>query len=362
MTLDVKFDIARDDFNLKVDFSIPANGVTALFGPSGCGKTTLLRAIAGLHRSGGATLKLRGNIWQDQHVFLEPHRRELGYVFQEPSLFAHLNIQKNLEYGLSRSNRRDQKFSFDQVVDFLGITHLLNRKPQALSGGERQRVAIGRAILSAPQILLMDEPLAALDKFAKHEIMPYLEKLQAELAIPMLYVSHDMNEIERLADRMVLMKMGQIQAIGPLDELLADPQLPLSQMPDAASVLTGELVAHDRQYGLATFMVSGVEFLVPDMTGKIGATSRLRIAASDVALTRQRTPQGSSILNAPKARIIDAQPFGDYQMSVFLRLGENGNGAPLLSRITRKSWERLALQKGDRLHALIKSVALTGTA
>jgi molybdate transport system ATP-binding protein len=360
MTIEIKLDISRNGFELKTDFTIPAHGITAVFGPSGCGKTTLLRAIAGLEKSTRGVLKIAGQRWQDTDLFLPPHRRRLGYVFQEASLFAHLNVEKNLLFGFKRTPTSPSKLSFGQTIEFLGLAPLLARHANELSGGERQRVAIGRALLSDPQILLMDEPLAALDRYSKNDIMPYLEQLHDQLAIPVLYVSHDMNEVERLADRMVLMEKGKVQAIGTLETLLSDPDLPLSQMPDAASVLTGTLIARDIQYGLATLDVDGSQFFVPNIKADIGSRHRLRIAASDVALAHRRAPKGSSILNGPTARIMDTKPFGDYQKSVFLRLGENGDGANLLSRITRKSWDKLGLKTGDRVHALVKSVALTG--
>ncbi len=368
MSIEARFNIKRGDFSLNADFCIPSNGVTALFGPSGCGKTTLLRAIAGLEREkNGGYLKVRGNIWQDEGCFLAPHKRAIGYVFQEPSLFAHLDIRRNLEYGSKRLKAGAARISFEQVAAFLGIGHLLARRPHNLSGGERQRVAIGRALLSAPQVLLMDEPLAALDRMAKDEIMPYLERLHDELAIPVIYVSHDMSEIERIADNMVLMQTkggkggaqkSSVRITAKLEDLLSDPELPLAKMPDAASVLTGEMVEYDGKYGLAKFRVGDAEFLVLGISGKIGSRHRLRISASDVALAPAHRPESTSILNCPAARIIELQPFSDYQVSVFLRLGESGEGAPLLARITRKSLERLKLQPGDKVHALIKTVAM----
>jgi molybdate transport system ATP-binding protein len=204
----------------------------------------------------------------------------------------------------------------------------------------------------------MDEPLSALDRFAKDEILPYLERLRDELAIPVLYVSHDLSEVERLADRLVLMEAGRVRAAGPLAELLADPALPLARLPDASSLLAGKVAGHDERYGLALLVVSGVEFQVPGRVGDIGATRRLRIHASDVALCRPPAPVGSSILNAPVAVIDNAVPHGEHRMTVFLRLGPAGGGAPLLARITRKSWETLGLRPGDVVHALVKSVAL----
>ncbi len=345
-------------FDLDVAFSTPMRGVTALFGASGCGKTTVLRCIAGLEHLPDGFFSLGGKVWQDKGRFTPVHKRPLGYVSQNANLFPHLSVRANLLFGHRRRARKSAPLALDEVVELLALGELLHRSPRRLSGGERQRVAMGRALLSAPEILLMDEPLAALDRFAKSEIMPFLERLHAELELPVLYVSHDLSEIEHLADHMVLLDKGSVKASGPLFELLASPELPLARMPDAASVLEGEITAYDETYGLTSVQISGVELLLPGRAGETGARQRLRINASDVALCRTRAPEGSSILNGPPVRIIEARQTGPHQMTVFLSLGEGESGAPLLSRITRKSWDRLAFEKGELVHALIKSVAL----
>lgn len=357
-TVQARFKGTQGAFTLDVDFSVPSKGVTALFGPSGCGKTMVLRCIAGLQHMPVGHLIIHGEVWQDEQHFLPTHKRPIGYVFQEASLFPHLSVAANLAFGQKRNTNQAKSLAFEEIVDLLSLTALLERSPRKLSGGERQRVAIGRALLSGPEILLMDEPLAALDRFSKNDILPYLERLHDELAIPVIYVSHDIAEVERLADHMVLMENGKVLANGPLGELLSNSSLPLARMPEAASVVTGKVVAVEAEYGLSTLHVSGGELIVPGKAGPVGSTQRLRISASDVALARSRASEGSSILNGPLARITDAMENGPYQMTVFLRLGPDGTGASILSRITRKSWDRLELKKGETVHALIKSVAL----
>ena len=354
-----RFKGTTGSFNLDVDFNFPAEGVSALYGPSGCGKTTVLRCMAGLTRLHTGALTINGRVWQDEHTFLPVHERPIGYVFQEPSLFPHLSVAGNLGFGQKRSTKGTGSLGFDMVVELLALGELLKRSPLKLSRGERQRVAIGRALLCDPEILLMDEPLNALDQASKNDILPFLLRLHNELSIPILYVSHELREIEHLADQMILMERGRILANGPLDELLADPALPLSRKPDAASILNGVVKNHDADYGLSTLALSGVELIVPSNVGEIGSSLRLRIMASDVALARDHAPKGTSILNGPLARIHDVRENGPYGMTVFLKLGSEASGASLLSRITRKSWDRLELKKGDQVHALIKSVALT---
>ena len=230
--IDVAFKGTLGTFSLDAQFSAPAKGVTAIFGPSGCGKTTVARCIAGLKRLTNGSCAVDGEIWQDHLTFRPPHLRPIGYVFQEASLFPHLSIRRNLLYGAPKPE--PAPIGFDEVVELLGVAHLLERAPSHLSGGERQRVAIGRALLSQPKLLVMDEPLAALDRAAKGEILPFLERLHEKLALPMIYISHDMAEIERFADHLVLMERGIVTAAGPLAVLQSNPALPLAASRDAA--------------------------------------------------------------------------------------------------------------------------------
>ncbi len=351
------------DFTLDVAFEAPARGVTALFGPSGCGKTTVLRAIAGLARFEDGAFALGTDVWQSGAEFRPVHRRPIGYVFQEASLFPHLSVRRNLDYGRRRSLRAGatETFRFADVVDLLGLARLLDRSPGTLSGGERQRVALGRALLSQPKLLLMDEPLSALDRFAKDEILPYFERLRDELGLPTLYVSHDISEVERLADRMVLMASGRVTAVGPLAEIEARPDLPLARMPEAAVVLAAEVVAHDPTYDLTTLAVSGALLTAPGRFGPVGSQRRARVIGSDVALVRD-PPTASSILNCPPARILEATPHGAGMMTVVLALGAEGAGARILARITRRSWDQLGLAAGQPIYAQIKGVALVSGA
>ncbi len=341
-------------FALDIAFAAPEQGITALFGPSGCGKTTTLRCVAGLERLPGR-LAFGGEIWQDTGVFLPPHKRPVGYVFQEASLFPHLSVTGNLRYGLRRA--ADRGVAFDEVVDLLGLARLLERAPARLSGGERQRVAIGRALLSQPRLLLMDEPLAALDRDSKDEILPYLERLHDVLAIPVLYVSHDLAEVERLADHLVLLEAGRVRAAGPLAALIADPDLPLARRAGVAAVLEGRVVAVDAEFGLARVAVAGGELLAPEAAGPVGARRRLRVKAEDVSLCRVR-PEATSILNVLPARVVGILEGEGKQATVLLGLGEAGDGARLLARISARSRASLALRTGDPVFAQIKGVAL----
>jgi molybdate transport system ATP-binding protein len=348
-------------FALDTAFEVPGSGVTALFGPSGCGKTTVLRCMAGLARLDHGYLAVNGDIWQDGRHFTSPHRRPIGYVFQEASLFPHLSVRNNLLYGLRRARMAQPSIGFDDVVELLGIGRLFDRRPTQLSGGERQRVAVGRALLSQPRLLLMDEPLSALDRFSKDDILPYLERLHATLSIPVMYVSHDIAEVERLADTLVLMKDGRVEAAGPLPAVLADPALPFARMPEAASVLEARVENVDADYGLTEVSVSGGRLLVPGNLGSRGARRRVRVLSSDVSLGRQMSVD-TTILNALPARIISGVPTAGHQMTVFLALGTDGGGAPLLARISRKSWDALAFKPDEAIVARVKAVALTDQA
>lgn len=348
-----------DRFVLDAAFTVPASGVTALFGQSGSGKTTVLRCMAGLIRLDEGRCAVAGDIWQDGKAFRPTFKRPVGYVFQEASLFPHLSVTGNLLFA-TRGRRPappSDPIGFGQVVALLGLDRLLERSPRHLSGGERQRVAIGRALLSQPRLLLMDEPLSALDQLSKEEILPYLESLHRSLSIPVLYVSHDLAEIERLADTLVLMERGRVRGTGPIATMLADPDLPLLHMPRPSAVLDGTVELHDPNYRISTVGVPGGQLLVSGRIGEPGQSCRLRIPATDVSLGRQ-LPLDTSILNALPAKILGAEGSADGQMTVRLALGEDGSGAPILSRISRLSWDRLQLRTGETVIARIKAVAL----
>ena len=334
-------------------------GVTALFGPSGCGKTTVLRCVAGLQTLRDGYLSIGDEVWQDGASFRPPHERSVGYVFQEASLFPHLSVRGNLLYGHRRTLRRGtpEGARLDEVVALLGMEGLLERSPLRLSGGERQRVAIGRALLSQPRLLLMDEPLAGLDRLSKDEILPYLEALHSTLSIPILYVSHDLAEVERLADHLVLIETGRVIACGPLEELQADPELPVARLPEAAVALIATVTRYDAEYGLTTLSIDGGTLIAPGHYGAPGTLQRVRIGASDVSLARQH-PGPSTILNVLPARVAAAVPQDAAQANVVVRLGKAGEGARLLARVTRKSWEALGAAPGDLVHVQVKSVAL----
>lgn len=354
--IDIAFRGKVGGFSLDAALCVPATGVTALFGPSGCGKTTILRCIAGLHRMGDGRCVVDGDVWQSGAIFRPAYRRPVGYVFQEASLFAHLSVRRNLLYG-APSRSVDHVIGLDEVVALLGLGALLGRAPAKLSGGERQRVAIGRALLSQPRLLLMDEPLSALDRATKDEILPFLERLGAALALPMIYVSHDMAEVERLADHLVLIDHGRVLAAGKLAALQSDTALPLVRAREAAVSLDAVVAGHDAEYGMAILDVPGGRFLVPSPMLQAGAARRLRIMAQDVSLTRD-APRASSITNVLKARILDATMLGPNELAVVLGLGFDGTGARLLARVTRRSWEMLDLADGVELYVQIKGVAL----
>lgn len=344
-------------FTLDASFEVPATGVTALFGPSGCGKSTVLRCLAGLQHLPGSFCAVNGDVWQDRKIFREPYQRSIGYVFQEASLFQHLSVRRNLLYGAPRDGSESGSIPFDEVIDLLGLGALLDRSSHHLSGGERQRVAIGRALLSQPKLLLMDEPLSALDGLTKDEILPFLERLHQRLSLPVIYVSHDMTEVERLADHLILMQAGSVLAAGPLGVLQSDPSLPLAIGRDAAVNFDATAGSYDAAYGILTLQIDGGHLLVPAPPVAAGEGRRLRIAASDVSLARE-AQQASSILNALPARIVSKTAVGPSEVLVVLALGSDGGGAKLLARLTRRSWDLLELAEGMAVIAQVKGVAL----
>jgi len=360
--IDAAFTGTLGAFALDARFCIPATGVTGLFGPSGCGKTTVLRCLAGLQRLPGK-LVVGGEIWQDDAcgIFRKPHERPIGYVFQEASLFSHLSVRENLMFGADRTKTRGavRTIALDDILDLLGLGPLLDRAPGSLSGGERQRVAMGRALMAQPRLLLLDEPLSALDRLTKDEILPYLDSLHKALPMPSLYVSHDITEIERLSDSLVLMEGGRVIANGPLAQLEADPSLPLMRAPDAAVTLAGRVADYDDAYGLLRLAVAGGLVTAPSRQACAGDRRRLRIKASDVSCARIR-PSETSILNCLPARILSVhpQPKDNLHVNIVAGLGDDGLGDRIVGRVTRKSRDMLALAPGTFVFAQIKSVAV----
>jgi len=350
--IECQLKIKQGGFTLDVEFCAPAKGVTVVFGSSGCGKTTLLRALAGLEKSDDGFLKVGDSIWQDGKNFIPPHMRSVGYVFQEASLFDHLNVRGNLEYGARRAKEAGKDF-MGRALDLLDIRPLLERTTEQLSGGERQRVAIARALAVNPDILLMDEPLSALDLKRKKEILPYLDSLHHELDIPLIYVTHSPDEASRLADHLVLLEEGRVVGSGAIDEMLTRFDLPISHGGDATSLIEATVVGHDDRFNLMYLNFSGGQFTVTDRELPLESKVRLRVSARDVSLT-QELQTDTSILNIFSAIVDEIVPEGRSQVMVRLIIKD----VTMLSCITRKSAELLNLNPGKQVYAQIKSVAL----
>ncbi|MFW9078552.1 molybdenum ABC transporter ATP-binding protein [Pseudomonas sp. P2757] len=356
--IDARLKLAYSGFSLDVDLKLPGRGVTALFGQSGSGKTTCLRCIAGLERAEQAFVRINDEVWQDSDkgIFLPPHKRALGYVFQEASLFPHLSVLANLQFGFKRIPKAQRRVDMAHATKLLGIGHLLERHPQHLSGGERQRVGIARALLTSPKLLLMDEPLAALDSQRKSEILPYLQRLHDELDIPLLYVSHAQDEVARLADHLVLLSDGKALASGPIGETLARLDLPLAMGDDAGVVIEGQVSDYDSDYQLLTLQLPEtlLSIRVTHAPLAVGRALRCKVQARDISLTLQNT-EHSSILNRLPVTVVTEQP-ADNAAHVLIRL--DAGGTPLLARITRYSRDQLGVHPGQQLWAQIKAVAV----
>jgi molybdate transport system ATP-binding protein len=352
MSLRLQFKLTRADFALNVDLQLPGRGVTALFGPSGCGKTTLLRCIAGLEHASGS-LMVNEHLWQDATHFVPTHQRAIGYVFQEASLFPHLSVRGNLQYGMKRASSNGNA-AIDPIIDLLGIRALLDRKPDGLSGGERQRVAIARALAVDPKLLLMDEPLAALDLKRKQEILPYLDRLQATLEIPMLYVTHSPDEVVRLAHHLVVMDAGRVVASGELANTLSQLDLPVKLGQEAGVVIEAVVGSIESQWHLTRMDFDGGSVWIRDPGLALGAKARVRILASDISLAREQ-PGKSSIQNVLQGQI-DAMRDDEHPGLVLVRVkvGETA----LLARVTKRAVSELALKPGDTVWTQVKSVAL----
>lgn len=350
--IEARFVVDWPGFTLDVDLHLPGRGVTALFGHSGSGKTTVLRCVAGLERAAQGRLVVDGEVWQDTTRWLPPYRRPIGYVFQEANLFAHLSVLGNLRYGLKRV-AAEHRLRLDQAIELLGIAHLLDRRPDRLSGGERQRVGIARALAVGPRLLLMDEPLAALDLKRKQEILPYLERLHDELDIPILYVSHSPDEVARLADHLVALDAGRVFAQGPLRDTLARLDLPFKLGEDAGAVLDATVGQVDPQWHLARVDFDGGSLWTRDPGLAVGRRVRVRVLARDVSLAEE--PGTTSIQNVLRGRI-DAVGGDDHPGLALVRVlvGES----MLLARLTKRAAASLHVAPGRDLWIQVKSVAL----
>ncbi|WP_339724298.1 molybdenum ABC transporter ATP-binding protein [uncultured Paraglaciecola sp.] len=344
----------KNHFELEVDIDIPGQGVTAIFGESGSGKTSLLRCIAGLENEVAGSLCVNGEMWQDVNLWVPTHKRSLGYVFQEAYLFAHLSALGNLRYAIKRSNQPANTELFEQVVNVMGIEGILSQLTAQLSGGERQRVAIARALLSQPKLLLMDEPLASLDTPRKLEILPYLERLRNSFNIPIVYVSHAVDEIVRLADHAVIMQQGKVTAQGDITQLFSIADLPLGVSNEVGAILECQVVERDTKWHLMRVAFDGGELWLPNVEGSHNTSQRVRVLASDVSLTL--TPHSdSSILNVLSGQIVEVVNDQDPAMALIrLKVG----GSYLLARLTQKSLHNLNLVNGKSIWIQIKSAAI----
>lgn len=341
-TIQLNYKLQRESFVLDVDIEVPMQGITAIFGPSGAGKTTLLRCIAGLEKSAGDTS-------------LSVQERNIGYVFQEPRLFDHLSVRANIEYGQKRRSHNGGP-DFDHVIELLGLQELLSRSPSELSGGEAQRVAIARALMCSPRFVLMDEPLASLDQARRDEILPFLDRLHVDSQVPIIYVSHNIDEVCRLCDHLVVIDAGRVVAAGELQDVLVSTTVVGLGDDLAGSVIQGRADSYDEKDDLTCLTFSGGSFWVPGKAGDSGAALRIRIRANDVSLCRVE-PEQSTILNIVPA-VIDEMQFAD-SASVLVRLLLGSER--IVARVTQRSVRELDLKPGDEVFAQIKSVTVRAT-
>ncbi|VGD05502.1 molybdenum ABC transporter ATP-binding protein ModC [Klebsiella pneumoniae] len=336
---------------LQIRETLPASGITAVFGVSGAGKTSLINAISGLTRPQAGRIVLNGRVLNDtaQRICLAPEQRRIGYVFQDARLFPHYKVRGNLQYGMAKS----MVSQFDKLVDLLGIAPLLDRLPGRLSGGEKQRVAIGRALLTAPELLLLDEPLASLDIPRKRELLPYLQRLAQEIHIPMLYVSHSLDEIQHLSDRVLVLEAGKVKAFGPLEEVWSSsvmhPWLPAEQQ---STILSATVAAQHPQYAMTALALGDQLLWVNRLERPAGDTARIRIQASDVSLTLAQ-PSGTSIRNILRAEVAQCLEVNG-QIEVQLRVSDR----LLWARISPWARDDLAIAPGQQVFAQIKSVSI----
>ena len=357
-SIQARFQGTFGSFSLDVDIKAPLHGITALFGPSGCGKTTILRCMAGLNRLPGK-LQVGDDLWQDDDkgIFRKPYERPIGYVFQEASLFPHLSVLGNLNYGARRANRTssDTVITLDEIVNLLGIGHLLERSPSSLSGGERQRIAIGRALFAQPRLLMMDEPLSALDRQAKDEILPCFDALHKNLSIPILYVSHNIQEVAQLADTMIVLLEGKRIDSGPVQEILEhlDPGNE-HDIHEVAVILHATVIEHQLESRMTRLDHNGQTIAIPATSVEVGEQVRLRVRSRDVVLATER-PSGISVRNilAGTVKEVTENPETAYA-SVLVDI----TGARLRALITRDAVNELHLAPGMGVFALVKSISI----
>ena len=354
MSLSVRLRHQFPSARLDIAFDVPPAGVTVLFGPSGAGKSTVIHATAGLLKPDFCMISVDGTVLADTSagVWLAPERRRTGLVFQDARLFPHMTVAANLRFGLRRAP--GGPIRFDDVVDLLGIGALVNRRPHTLSGGERQRVAIGRALLAQPRLLLMDEPLASLDATRKAEIMPWLTRLKTALGLPVLYVTHSPEEVARLADSLVLIEAGQVVGCGPVADIAARTDLPFAQRDDASAVVHCRVAEHDRQRELTRLEGGGTPFWVPLMAADIGSMCRIRVPAREVILARE-APRAISLHNIVPGTVRRFTPEA-ARRTVLVEIALSG--AVLLSRVTPDAVTRLGLSDGAPVLALVKSTSI----
>ncbi len=354
--LQAKFKIDYPGFNLDVELNLPAKGVTVVFGPSGSGKTTLLRCLSGLERAPSGYLKLAGQVWQDEGIFLPIHERKVGLVFQESRLFPHLNIQENLLYGYQRTLPAERNLHLDEVVQVLDLDALLKRAPEKLSGGERQRVSIGRALLTSPKLLLMDEPLASLDMQLKAEIIPFIKRIEDEFKTPIIYVTHSMNEVLQLVDTMVILKSGKVVNFGPVEKVFSDVRLREAVGDEQlGAVLETSVAEHDEEFGLTRLDFMGQALNVPRQNIPVGQSLRVHIHSKDVSLSTAPPAGATSVLNILKAKVEKVGILDSKGYSVDIELDA---GRPILATITRKSLANLNLKPGQPVFAHIKAIKM----
>ena len=356
MSIEIKIRHPLADFVLDVDFSIDANTTTALFGPSGAGKSTLINMLAGLQQPAEGRITINGRVVEDSdsQTSVAPQHRKIGYVFQQPHLFPHLSVEKNLLFGWRRTPSRVSETEITRLVDLLGIASLMNRKPRALSGGEKQRVALGRALLTNPDLLLLDEPLAALDHKRRDEILPYIEKVRQEQQIPMLYVSHSIDEVTRIADQVHIINAGKIVTAGSVSDVFSRVDLyPITGRFEAGAVIDGEISQNHHEHGLTEISFGTQILTVPLIKGKKGDAIRVRVRARDIIIAKQK-PEAISANNIFKGVILDIRATEDLYADLQIQC----DTSRLLARITRHSAARLDLQIGNEVYAVIKSVTV----